>query len=268
MDTIALKSNKKICYSIFQFINMTETQREQYRDNMVCIECGGNAYYRGPSKDGKNACFGAKHIGDCDLSSNHKSNNDQGDEEVNEIDLETSQFEIRWNYTSSNTDNGESPREIGGDINGENKRKYTKKPPVEGNIKIGLNQILEFAELDIINNQDYLININNEPMPLKDIVVNIENIDDSNLKKEMFYWGGISSFNGDWLNTPYKNKVSIIIDNTISEKFWKIYRKKLLKIIKSNAFIIWGKVRKSMKGNYYISLKDTKQIYFKKSRHM
>lgn len=266
MNIIALKSNIKERYSIFEFINMTESQLDQYKDNLVCVECGGKAYYRGVTKDGKNACFGAKHIGDCDKSRSNKSNNSEGSEEVNEIELYTSEFDIRWNYTSSSEGNKEPGRETGSEISGENKKKYIKKPPVEKNAKISLNQILEFAELDIIKNQNFLINVHSSPVLLKDIVMNLEYVDDSYLNRDIFYWGEISSFNGDWLNTLYKNKLSILVDSSISAKFWKAYKDKLLKIIKNNSIIIFGKAKKSKSGNYYILLKDTKGIYVKKKR--
>lgn len=266
MDIVALKSNRKKRYTVFQFVNMSESEREKYKNNIVCDECGGDAYYRSPSKDGKNACFGAKHIGDCDSSSGNRGNNEQGEEEVNEIELQTSQFDIRWNYIRSNDDTQNTQDDGDDEITGLNKRKYTKKPPVEKNIKISLNQILEFAELNIINEQDYSINIRENLVALKDIVVKLEDIDDSNLNKEMFYWGNISNFKNEWLNMQYENKISILIDESIREKFWKSYKAKILKIIKNNTIIIFGKVRKSSKGNYYIVLKDTKHFYIKKSR--
>ncbi|QGH20234.1 hypothetical protein [Clostridium butyricum] len=266
MDIVALRSNRKKRYTIFQFVNMSESEREKYKNNIVCDECGGDAYYRGPSKDGKNACFGAKHIGECDSSSGNRGNNEQGEEEVNEIELQTSQFDIRWNYIRSNDDTQNTKDDEDDEVTGLNKRKYTKKPPVEKNIKISLNQILEFAELNIINEQDYSINIGENLVSLKDIVVKLEDIDDSNLNKEMFYWGKISSFKSEWLNMQYANKISILIDESIRDKFWKSYKAKILKIIKNNTIIVFGKVRKSSKGNYYIVLKDTKHFYIKKSR--
>lgn len=268
MNIIAIKSNRKEYYSIFHFINMTEAERDRYRDNIVCMECGGDAYYRGPSRDGKNACFGAKHIDECSMSSSNKSKSSEGDKETNEIDLQTSQFDIRWNYINSNDITKKVEVEDQEEVIVQNKRKYTKKPSIEKNIRISLNQILEFAELDIIKEQEFSVTINNKSVLLKDIVMNIGDIDDSSLDKDMFFWGKISSFNGNWLNISYKNKVSIVINTDISSKFWEIYKNRILKVIKNNLVIIFGKAKKSQKGNYYISLEDTKKFYIKKSKNI
>jgi len=268
MNIIALKSNRQERYSIFEFINMTDSQRDLYKDSIVCIECNGKAYYRGPSKDGKNACFGAKHLGDCYKSSSNLSNNDEGTEEVNEIELLTSRFDIRWNYNKSNEGNegNEVNRgETSGEISGENRKKYIKKPQIEKNAKISLNQILELAESNIIEHQDYLIKLYDNPVLLSDIVMNLEYIDDSYLDREMFYWGKISSFNGNWLNTSYINKLSIIIDKYISEKFWKVYEERFLKVIKNNSIIIFGKPKRAKSGNLYIQLKNIKHFYIKRA---
>jgi len=266
MDVVELKYDRKKRYSIFQFVNMDESEREKYKNNIVCNECGADAYYRGPAIDGKIACFGAKHAKDCINRSSNKSNNEQGDEEVSEIELETSQFDVRWNYISTNNEKKIVGVEGDEEYCGENKRKYTKKPAIEKSAKISLKQILEFAKLDIIDDQDYSITVGNNSVLLKDIVTTLDEINDSSLDKEMFYWGQISSFNEEWINTKYVNKISILIDSSIKEKFWKTYKTKILKSIKNNYIIIFGEVRKSTKGNYYITLKDTKYFYFKKAK--
>lgn len=268
MNIVALKSNRKEYYSIFNFINMAEVERDKYRDNIVCIECGVDAYYRRPAKDGKIACFGAKHVDGCGMSSSNKNKNRDGDKETNEIDIQTSEFDIRWNYKNSNDITKKVEVEDKDEVVVQNKRKYTKKPSIEKNIRISLNQILEFAEFDIIKDQEFSVNINNKSVLLKDIVMCIEDINDSCLNKDMFFWGKISSFNGDWLNTPYKNKVNIVVDSSISSKFWEIYKRRLLKILKNNSFIIFGRVKKSKNNNYYISLSDTKKIYIKQSKYL
>lgn len=266
MNIIALKSNRNEYYSNFHFINMTEAERDEYRDNIVCMECGGDAYYRGPSRDGKNACFGAKHVEGCGMSSSNKNKNRDGDKETNEIDMQTSEFDIRWNYINLNEVTKKVDVEDQDEVIVHNKRKYTKKPSIEKNIRISLNQILELAELDIIKDQEFSVNINNKNVLLKDIVMCIEDIKDSCLNKDMFFWGKISSFNGDYINTLYRNRASIIIDKCISSKFWGIYKNRILKVIKNNLVIISGKAKKSHKGNYYILLDDTKKIYIKKDR--
>lgn len=53
-------------YSIFDFQRLPATEIESLRQQLSCVECGGKAYFRKASIDGKSACFGSRyHQDDC-----------------------------------------------------------------------------------------------------------------------------------------------------------------------------------------------------------
>lgn len=268
MDIVALKFNRNKRFTIQQFEIMNETERDSYKKNIVCDECGGEAYYRSAAKDGKTACFGANHNLECDIASKSKHSNNDGDEETNEFEM-SSDFEIAWNYVNIKT---ESINNQDGDTDGnigKNIRKYVAKPSIDKKSKVGLNTILKCAEYKILKEQNYFVNVPDDGLKqLQDVVVKLEEIDDKYLNKNLFLWGRVHRFNDTWINTQYTNNISIRVNDNIQEKFWDIYRSKIIKLLqdKNCIVIIFGKVKKSAKGNYYIGLDNTKYFYVRKSK--
>ena len=53
-------------YSVFKFQQLPDEDIERLRQWLICPACGGKAYFRKASKDGKAACFGSRyHQADC-----------------------------------------------------------------------------------------------------------------------------------------------------------------------------------------------------------
>jgi uncharacterized Zn finger protein (UPF0148 family) len=53
-------------YSVFKFQQLSDDDIERLRQWLICPACGGKAYFRKASKDGKAACFGSRyHQVDC-----------------------------------------------------------------------------------------------------------------------------------------------------------------------------------------------------------
>jgi hypothetical protein len=268
MDLIALKSDRNKRFTIQQFEMMTQTERDTYNKNIVCDECGADAFYRKAAKDGKTACFGANHVVGCNTASGSKSSNSDGDEEANEIEMSLD-FDIAWNYEKSqNVPKGLEVGEEGEKV-GKNQRKYIIKPPVDQKSKISISTILKCAEYNILFEQMYIINVPEEGLKqLKDVVFKLEDINDGFLEKNLFMWGKMRRFSDMWINTPYLNNISIRIDDTIQVKFWNSYKNKIKQLLidKNGLIIIFGKVKKSAKGNYYIDLKNPKYFCARKAK--
>lgn len=67
LDAICIfdQDNEKT-YSIFEFQRLSETEIDKLRYSLLCPACKEKAYFRRPSKDGKQACFGSRyHQSDC-----------------------------------------------------------------------------------------------------------------------------------------------------------------------------------------------------------
>lgn len=61
IDAVCTYGNTRKTYSILVFQNLSDSEIEQYRQHLECPECGGQAYYRKKSIDGKAACFGSRY---------------------------------------------------------------------------------------------------------------------------------------------------------------------------------------------------------------
>lgn len=56
----------RVTYQVFTFARMPEEDIDRLRQRLFCPACGGRAYFRKASKDGKAACFGSRyHRFDC-----------------------------------------------------------------------------------------------------------------------------------------------------------------------------------------------------------
>ncbi len=268
MDIVALRDDKNKIYSIQQFVMMSEIERDKFRENIVCEECGGDAYYRRATKDGKTACFAASHILPCDTASGNKSSKNSGGDETNEIES-GQDFEIFWNYSNRKVMQTEESEEETDLVVKKNKKKYILKPSIEKKGKIGLASILKYAEYDILEKQTYNVNIPGVGLKkLKDIVVNLKDVNDIHLNKNLFLWGNIYSFKSNWLNTSYDNNIGIRVNESIQERFWTLYRDRFVKLLhdKKCLIIIFGKVGKSKAGKYFIRLNEMKYFYIRKSK--
>lgn len=55
-----------VTYHAPQFAAMAEERIEALRYSLICSECEGRAYYKRAGRDGRAACFGARHNEGCD----------------------------------------------------------------------------------------------------------------------------------------------------------------------------------------------------------
>lgn len=53
-------------YESLIFSRLPEERIEALRYHLRCCECSAQAYYRAPSRDGRAACFGARHVDGCE----------------------------------------------------------------------------------------------------------------------------------------------------------------------------------------------------------
>ncbi|WP_445945692.1 hypothetical protein [Shewanella sp.] len=67
LDARLSLDNEQQLYSIVTFVALSDADIDRYRQHLYCEQCGGKAYFRKQSVDGKSACFGSRyHSHDCD----------------------------------------------------------------------------------------------------------------------------------------------------------------------------------------------------------
>ncbi|CAI2296770.1 hypothetical protein [Vibrio parahaemolyticus] len=99
IDAVCTYVNTRKTYSILVFQNLSDSEIEKYRQHLECPECGGQAYYRKRSIDGKAACFGSRyHAEGCNegRSSPQKEREVRHAVEVNQI--LSDQYEVVFDF--------------------------------------------------------------------------------------------------------------------------------------------------------------------------
>lgn len=96
-ETANRDARARITYSVFKFQKLGDDEIERLRQWLYCPACGGKAYFRKASKDGKAACFGSRyHRADCIefKPSAQKSREEQDAIEVQQVLVEADALQI------------------------------------------------------------------------------------------------------------------------------------------------------------------------------
>lgn len=260
---ISTINNRK--FNAINFSLLPENEKIFYKKSLKCIECGADASFRNTSKDGKSACFSAKHlIKDCGKSrpSNSKSNT-KGTNEVNIRLANTNIIRFkRINYFSTKSvQNDILPDEYDFSNNGESTNTYTISPANDVIKDWSLSKILNHQLNDSFKDIDLYFD-NSREIHINDILFNWDNITEI---KEGLYWGYLSSYKNGWLNSdnnyPYEN-FSIQLDDDIDKLIWKSLPKINGSWNKKVPAIVMGTPSRSKNGKLYIKVTDVTSIYF------
>lgn len=265
-EATSTKSNK--IFNALTFSLLSENEKDYYKSNLVCIECGGKASFRKASTDGKSPCFSAKHkIKNCNRSrSSNSTSNIKGTNEVNIKIADSNTIGIKKiNYFStSNLEDNLEPDEYNFSENGKNSNHYTIEPSRNIMKNWSLSKILNHQLNDSFADTHLTIRYNNEMVPVNKILFNWNNI---NELQEGLYWGYISSYNDCWLNSdssyPY-NSFSIQLDKAIDEIIWKCIPQKIGSWNRNVPTIVRGTPMRSLNGKLYIKITDITCIYIDK----
>lgn len=268
MDTVVNKNNKRIIYSVYQYLGMTEQQRDDISELIVCEECGGPAHFRRKSRDGKKACFCAKHLDSCVIGNPKNKKTDTVDEEVQSIEIDDSEFQVIWNYDVKKQKKSSENKDEDNSNDEEQIRKAKRhviKPSLTRKAKISMSQILKYAEYGILKEQGIEVKIGDDRYPLDTVVKRFGDSTSLRVGKPYFLWGGVRYIKDKYINIESNLNVAVIIDDEILEKFNSVHKYKILKNKDQLLILCFGTfIRK--KGRFYLLLNDTKHLYYRKRK--
>jgi hypothetical protein len=215
MDIAFCASDKKT-YDIASFSQLSSHLLDSLRRTLFCKECNGKAYYRKKSRDGKPACFGAYHEDECQykLETSSSRFDPATIEEVNSlvtnneiIDVKFETYTAQQPNASGNTSASlSSSRSAGG-------QQHTRQSQNVRNTTKGLRSLLRMLmHTDSFATSDIAINTGaTHPYKAKNLFVNFDAIDESQIDKWRGYWGVISHADTElhWINTANEQDVSI-----------------------------------------------------------
>lgn len=205
MDLVINKiNNEKI--SILKFEKLSKIEKEIIKRNLICLECKVQAFYRKKTRDGKQACFYARHAIGCGQGiSNSSSIDDSIREELNKINVTYRELilSLDQNIELYNS-NKKKDLEINGDNNQNNSRSYVIDPSKNKSCRITLKKLLRYAINNLLNDIDIPIIVEGKVFkdPL-DLIIYFKDISYSLKRQKRIFWGEINSIstNGQFLNS-------------------------------------------------------------------
>ncbi|KLU53418.1 hypothetical protein EL84_14075 [Paenibacillus sp. VT-400] len=224
-------NNKKL--SILKFEILPPGEKEIVKKKLICFECRVQAFYRRKTKDGKQACFYAKHASGCGQGMSNPSNVDS------EIKEEVNKINVVYNELILSLDQGNEPYEKrnGGMSSVEtaqkkHSRSYTIDPSKNKSCKITLKKILKYAIHDLLDDID--IPIIFEGKSYKDpfdLIIHFKDVDHSLKGEKRIFWGEVNSISsnkqflncGAWDGKGYDFSILLSENISNSTKLKKIH---------------------------------------------
>lgn len=205
-------------YSIVEFQKLPDDDIERLRQYLGCRKCGGKAFYRKKSVDGKAACFGSRyHTCDDANPTPQRKNEVRNAIEVKQVIASSKQIAINFSSHTEVIIRNES--NIVGSVAGSEGTHSTKVHTQQSNktriSSVGLEKILYSLMVgsDLVDS-DITITIDGYPFKAKNLFVNFADASPANdvkTEKPKMYWGTLSHADDKltWLNPEDCNDVGI-----------------------------------------------------------
>ncbi|MGJ0579831.1 hypothetical protein ACR71G_17590 [Xenorhabdus bovienii] len=205
-------------YSIVEFQKLPDDDIERLRQFLECRKCGGKAFYRKKSVDGKAACFGSRYHTCDDANPTAQRQN----EIRNAIEVEqviASSKKITINFSSHipvvNGNEINAVRPVAGSGSAQCTKVHTYQMNKTRTSSVGLEKILHSLMVGSdLADSDITITIDSYPFKAKNLFVNFADaspVSSVKTAKPKMYWGTLSHADDKltWLNPADCNEVGI-----------------------------------------------------------
>ncbi|RDL42624.1 hypothetical protein DN730_18630 [Marinomonas piezotolerans] len=245
-------SDAKRKFDILEFVLLPEWKIERFRYHLKCLSCGGVAFYRKQSIDGKDACFGSRyHATGCNAerSSRHFTIDVANSIEVDKAIKQTNEFILSFNDFEDEeklSDEARVKKVISEKATTGTTTKTSSSSKKTTLSSLSLDRILSsLIRGKSLVESDVIIRIGDFPYKAKNLFVNFEDAHPENNAKDAkpkMYWGTISFANKEisWLNPQECKNMGIPITK-FSEKLIKKYSINDRWDLHGAAIILFGK---------------------------
>ena len=264
---IALCTLNNLTYTSAQFSQLPFADIGEKRRSLVCPECGGPAFFRKQTRNGRAACFGARpHQANCSLSVLDETRVIHGQGEIAEViynpgerivvDLVFGAQQHVHAEPNFNPIRGGARAGIHiGDNAANNARMHRR-----------LSTLLRtLIESPAFRNSHQVLEILGNEIEVRDFFVPLLEIQPHHLDITRGFWGMLSDVGVDqsgtaWLNSGGRGNISFVIDDNsflqVCERF-KINEEEDF----SGAYIlVIGEARLSQNGKIYCSIQDPNMV--------
>lgn len=232
-------------FSILEFKNLSNEQIEKFRYHLTCPVCGGKAYFRRASIDGKQACFGSRyHATDCEEfnPSTRKSEEEKLVAEVETLLLEADSLLIDFSLPIAIKNKDKKDVKVASE-----KIASIKKHNEENSLKInkqGLKKLLVslLRGSSLASSDVWIYTSEKHKWRAKNLFVNVNDAKPTENGAPRMYWGTISHADKalNWLNPAEERSVSIPVSK-YRELFLKRFDISESRDLEGASFIVFAK---------------------------
>ncbi|WP_022941459.1 hypothetical protein [Psychromonas hadalis] len=208
------KDNSVKFFSVFEFKNLSDAHIEKYRYHLTCPACGGKAYFRRDSIDGKQACFGSRyHKVDCAefAPSPRKTEEQKQVAEVETLILEVDELLIDFSapIVRESSKKSAPPSEV--QAPKESVKKESKVSVNKQTLKKLLVSLLRGSSL--ASSDLWIYTSEKHKWRAKNLFVNVNDAKPTDNGAPRMYWGTIATIDKtlNWLNPAEERSVAIPI---------------------------------------------------------
>lgn len=233
-------------YSIFDFQRLPATEIESLRQQLSCVECGGKAYFRKASIDGKSACFGSRyHKDDCKEfhPSAEKDREERHALEVNQLILDSDAVMIDFSLPVKGSNQANKPSKTSAKKVAQSKTSVSGKAEASLDVSVeksdaksesgaesehklasqGLEKILHslLRGSDLDKSDLWIYTDEKYRWRAKNLFVNFADAEPTENGAPRMYWGTISHSDKEltWLNPADSKDIGIPIADVQSKLF-------------------------------------------------
>ncbi|MFL9597777.1 hypothetical protein [Aeromonas veronii] len=248
-------------YNAVNFSQMLPNEMSEKRQNLVCTECGRDAFFRKASRTGQAACFGARpHDEHCSFASaeTQRVDNEGGDED--RLRNPGQNIVIDLNYGAAPRVNVDVEPNVQVDDNDGRGRHVGNRPRPDANMQRRLSTLLR----NLINSDEFrrsqiqhITLGDNAPATVANFFVNFADVNGGHDNQFHGYWGLITDArignNGNlWLNSGGRGNVSCLIRAENVDAFYQRYHIDDVEDFAGTYLLILGEKNTSQNGKPYV----------------
>ncbi|GFE56814.1 hypothetical protein [Geobacter sp. AOG1] len=237
---------------------------EDKRKNLVCTECNGPAFFRGPTRNGREACFGARpHAEGCALATLEHDGPPAGHgDEGDEIFTTGQRIVVDFNYGALETVEATQP--VGGQANACNIGVgYGQAVAIRQNMTRRMSSLLRsLIETAEFRRSTQIIEIAGEgEFTVGDFFVNFSEVTGNHINCFRGYWGMIPDTQLDhngtlWFNSGGREDISVLLDRNHIGAVYRRFHIDHEEEIAGAYLLVMGVLKLSASGKKYVEIVD------------
>lgn len=234
------------------------------RNYLVCPRCNGPAFYRRPTRNGREACFGARpHAEGCDLAAVEHDGTPIGQgEEEDEVFTTGQRIVLDFNFGAAVTDLETRPVELPADtdnVGAHNGQGLTAREIMYRRMSSLLRTLIDLEEF---RRSTQIIEIAEQgEFTVTEFFVNFAEVTEEHTGSYHGYWGMVSYARRDangtlWFNSGGEEDPSVLMDQAfIQEAFLRFNIENEANIAGAYLLVV-GELRVGPSGKRYVQITD------------